>query len=108
MVVFQAQAGIAQSVEHFTRNEGVVSSSLISSLPLLNPDTLNRVSGFLCYTADFLYSFRACSAEKLCYHSEIKGYCDYNALTYKSDNFLSISTSGSRFCRVMKDTRRGC
>ena len=32
MVVFQAQAGIAQSVEHFTRNEGVVSSSLISSL----------------------------------------------------------------------------
>ena len=27
-----AQAGIAQSVEHFTRNEGVVSSSLISSL----------------------------------------------------------------------------
>ena len=26
-----AQAGIAQSVEHFTRNEGVVSSSLISS-----------------------------------------------------------------------------
>ena len=27
----QAQAGIAQSVEHFTRNEGVVSSSLISS-----------------------------------------------------------------------------
>ena len=26
------QAGIAQSVEHFTRNEGVVSSSLISSL----------------------------------------------------------------------------
>ena len=24
------QAGIAQSVEHFTRNEGVVSSSLIS------------------------------------------------------------------------------
>ena len=34
MVVFQAQAGIAQSVEHFTRNEGVVSSSLISSLPL--------------------------------------------------------------------------
>ena len=34
MVVFQTQAGIAQSVEHFTRNEGVVSSSLISSLPL--------------------------------------------------------------------------
>ena len=32
MVVFQTQAGIAQSVEHFTRNEGVVSSSLISSL----------------------------------------------------------------------------
>ena len=32
MVVFQAQAGIAQSVEHFTRNEGVVSSSLIFSL----------------------------------------------------------------------------
>ena len=27
-----AQAGIAQSVEHFTRNEGVVSSSLISGL----------------------------------------------------------------------------
>ena len=27
-----SQAGIAQSVEHFTRNEGVVSSSLISSL----------------------------------------------------------------------------
>ena len=27
-----AQAGIAQSVEHFTRNGGVVSSSLISSL----------------------------------------------------------------------------
>ena len=26
------QAGIAQPVEHFTRNEGVVSSSLISSL----------------------------------------------------------------------------
>ena len=26
------QAGIAQSVEHFTRNEGVVSSSLISGL----------------------------------------------------------------------------
>ena len=34
MVVFQTQAGIAQLVEHFTRNEGVVSSSLISSLPL--------------------------------------------------------------------------
>ena len=32
MVVFQTQAEIAQSVEHFTRNEGVVSSSLISSL----------------------------------------------------------------------------
>ena len=30
--MFLAQAGIAQSVEHFTRNEGVVSSSLISSL----------------------------------------------------------------------------
>ena len=29
-----AQAGIAQSVEHFTRNEGVVSSSLISSLEM--------------------------------------------------------------------------
>ena len=28
----QHSAGIAQSVEHFTRNEGVVSSSLISSL----------------------------------------------------------------------------
>ena len=28
----ETQAGIAQSVEHFTRNEGVVSSSLISSL----------------------------------------------------------------------------
>ena len=54
MVVFQAQAGIAQSVEHFTRNEGVVSSSLISSLPLLNPDTLNRVFGFLRYPAVFL------------------------------------------------------
>ena len=54
MVVFQAQAGIAQSVEHFTRSEGVVSSSLISSLPLLNPDTLNRVSGFLRYPAVFL------------------------------------------------------
>ena len=53
MVVFQTQAGIAQSVEHFTRNEGVVSSSLISSLPLLNPDTLNRVSGFLRYPAFF-------------------------------------------------------
>ncbi len=30
MVCASAQAGIAQSVEHFTRNEGVVSSSLIS------------------------------------------------------------------------------
>ena len=28
---FWLNAGIAQSVEHFTRNEGVVSSSLISS-----------------------------------------------------------------------------
>ena len=32
------QAGIAQSVEHFTRNEGVVSSSLISgSKPKAQP-----------------------------------------------------------------------
>ncbi len=30
MVCASAQAGIAQLVEHFTRNEGVVSSSLIS------------------------------------------------------------------------------
>ena len=29
--LFLVNAGIAQSVEHFTRNEGVVSSSLISS-----------------------------------------------------------------------------
>ena len=28
------QAGIAQSVEHFTRNEGVESSSLFSSLKI--------------------------------------------------------------------------
>ena len=27
-------AGIAQPVEHFTRNEGVVSSNLISSFPI--------------------------------------------------------------------------
>ena len=31
LAVFWLNAGIAQSVEHFTRNEGVVSSSLISS-----------------------------------------------------------------------------
>ena len=84
MVVFQTQAGIAQSVEHFTRNEGVVSSSLISSLPLLDPDTLNRVSGFLRYAENFLYFFSACIAENLCYHYEIKICCFYNVLTCKS------------------------
>ena len=31
LACFWLNAGIAQSVEHFTRNEGVVSSSLISS-----------------------------------------------------------------------------
>lgn len=31
-LIHQAPAGIAQSVEHFTRNEGVVGSSPISSL----------------------------------------------------------------------------
>ena len=37
-----SQAGIAQSVEHFTRNEGVVSSSLISSLTDRNPLSLKN------------------------------------------------------------------
>ena len=65
MVVFQTQAGIAQSVEHFTRNEGVVSSSLISSLYMTDGSPvsleyedaglfLDRVSGFLRYPAFFL------------------------------------------------------
>ena len=51
MVVFQTQAGIAQSVEHFTRNEGVVSSSLIFSLfkKLLKL----RVLGAFCKTIEF-------------------------------------------------------
>ena len=35
------QAGIAQSVEHFTRNEGVVSSSLISSFFILQKGILH-------------------------------------------------------------------
>ena len=34
LACFWLNAGIAQSVEHFTRNEGVVSSSLISSSTL--------------------------------------------------------------------------
>ena len=34
-------AGIAQSVEHFTRNEGVVSSNLISSFLIFDKDAVN-------------------------------------------------------------------
>ena len=41
-----AQAGIAQSVEHFTRNEGVVSSSLISSSMNIARFLINRDSGY--------------------------------------------------------------
>ena len=45
-----AQAGIAQSVEHFTRNEGVVSSSLISSLYMTDgsPVSLEYEDAGLC------------------------------------------------------------
>ena len=44
---FTENAGIAQQVEHFTRNEGVVSSNLISSLMGKNP--WNKSPGsFLC------------------------------------------------------------
>ena len=37
---FTENAGIAQQVEHFTRNEGVVSSNLISSLLQKEPWSL--------------------------------------------------------------------
>ena len=40
-----SQAGIAQSVEHFTRNEGVVSSSLISSLTDRRSGIFEKIRG---------------------------------------------------------------
>ena len=95
MVVFQAQAGIAQSVEHFTRNEGVVSSSLISSLPLTGSGYFEQSIRIFVLYRIFLYSFCTCIAENLCYDSEIKADCFYNVLTYKSDVFLSIIAPGN-------------
>ena len=44
LACFWLNAGIAQSVEHFTRNEGVVSSSLISS-STLKSDVLSEEKG---------------------------------------------------------------
>ena len=90
MVVFQAQAGIAQSVEHFTRNEGVVSSSLISSLPLTGSGYFEQSIRIFVLHGKFLCFFNACIAENLCYHSEIKTCYFSNVLTCKSDGFLSI------------------
>ncbi len=45
------RAGMAQLVEHFTRNEGVVGSSPISSLKVRPQDAYERV----CVLWDFLY-----------------------------------------------------
>ena len=50
--LFLVNAGIAQSVEHFTRNEGVVSSSLISS-STLKSDVLSEEKG-----SGFLFIFK--------------------------------------------------
>ena len=44
-----AVAGIAQSVEHFTRNEGVVSSSLISGSQMAEVLFLEGIQSFFIF-----------------------------------------------------------
>ena len=69
MVVFQAQAGIAQSVEHFTRNEGVVSSSLISSFFYLHQSDISDLLRYLLIVKRFKKTAFLTSEIQICKYS---------------------------------------
>ena len=63
MVVFQTQAGIAQSVEHFTRNEGVV--SLSSSLPLTGSGYFEQGIRIFVLCGEFFCTFSVLALLKI-------------------------------------------
>ena len=54
-IVFDAQAEIAQLVEHFTRNEGVVGSSPIFSFFIKKQPPVYPLAVFLLYCNIFFY-----------------------------------------------------
>ena len=74
------QAGIAQSVEHFTRNEGVVSSNLIFGLFFRNPQDV-RFCGFSGIMRN-MTEIRTPFAGK---RSATKGVCCYK---FQEDQFV--------------------